>query len=172
MTLHLYDMKDTAEHLGVDRYRLKKLRTTGRFPLPDARTGARLGWSPFRINRWAVEYMEWEAPADWDTQLDAERERLGSAGEGVTEDGTPRWWLIQPVRYLGLGELAEAAGFGLNALWTYYHNGNLPAPDIITGTVNGRAGWTPARARKAAAIAGWSFDLARLSDTSGLGKHL
>lgn len=167
MTLELLSPKAIAEHFGVERQRIRTLRRTGRFPLADARIRARLGWSKFRLDMFAVDTWEWEEP-------DGLAERVAAAiaagmPEGHTpEDGTPRWWLVEPTRYLGIPDIAEAAGLQAPALWSHYYKGKLGAPDVTIGHVNRIAGWSPAGAKRLAADQGWNFELARLADTSGI----
>lgn len=167
MTLRLLSPKAIASHFGVDGQRIRTLRRTGRFPHADARIRGRLGWSKFRLDMFAVETWEWEEPNGH-----AERVRAAIAAgmpEGHTpDDGTPRWWLVEPTRYLAIADLAEAAGLQSAALWSHYYKGKLGEPDITIGHTNRIAGWSPASARRLAADQGWDFELARLSDTSDL----
>lgn len=168
MTLELLSPKAIAAHFGVDRQRIRTLRRTGRFPLADARIRNMRGWSKFRLDMFAVETWEWEEP-------DGHAERVATAIETGTiptghasADGTPHWWLVEPTRYLGVPDLAAAAGLQAPALWSHYYKGKLGAPDITIGHMNRIAGWTPAAAKRLAAEQGWDFELARLADTSGL----
>lgn len=171
MTLELLSPKAIAAYLNVDPSRIRTLRRTGRFPLADARIRDRLGWSKFRLDWYAVDMWGWEAP-------DGHAERVAAALAGgvptghAPKDGTPLWWLVEPTRYLGIPDLAAAAGLQPSALWSHYYKGKLTEPDITIGYHNRIAGWSPATSRQLAADQGWDFDLARLPDTSGLGGEL
>lgn len=166
MTLVLLSPKAIADHYGIDISRLRSLRRRGAFPLPDARIRAQLGWSPWRLDRFAVETWGWEKPGDYERCTDAD------TPDGYEADGTPRWWLVQPVRYLGIPDLTEAANLRSSALWSHYYKGKLPDPGVTIGHHNRIAGWSPAAAGAIAAEQGWDFDLARLSDTSDLAGAL
>lgn len=160
-TTDLLSPKAIAHRIHISVPELRTLRRKGRFPEPDARIGRRYGWSPERVDRYAVETFGWEAPADY-----PDYEDTGTAG------GAPKWWLDPPVRYIGLAELAEAAVLTPAAVWSHHYNGKLPAPDITIGYRNRIAGWTPAHAKSLAEAQGWRFDLARLDDTADLGTAL
>lgn len=170
-TLELLSPKAIANYYGVDPQRIRTLRRSGRFPNADARIRGSRGWSRFRLAWYAVETWGWEEP-----EGHAERVAAALAGgvpDGNTpDDGTPRWWLVEPARYLGIPDLAEAAGLQAPALWSHYYKGKLGEPDITIGYHNRIAGWSPASARSLAADQGWDFDLARLSDTSDLVDEL
>jgi hypothetical protein len=163
--------KAIAAYLNVDASRIRTLRSTGRFPLADARIRNRLGWSKFRLAWYAVDTWEWKAPAGH-----AERVAAALAGgvpDGHTpDDGTPLWWLVEPTRYMGIPDLAAAAGLQAPALWSHYYKGKLGAPGITIGHHNRIAGWSPADARQLATEQGWDFDLARLADTTGFAGQL
>lgn len=164
-TLELLSPKAIAAYLNLSN--IRALRRSGRFPLADTRVRGRHGWSKFRLDWYAVDTLGWEAP-----EGHAERVTAALAGgvpDGNTsDDGTPRWWLVAPTRYLGIPDLAEAAGLQPAALWSHYYKGKLGEPDITIGHTNRIAGWSPASARRLAADQGWDFELARLSDTSDL----
>jgi hypothetical protein len=171
VTLELLSPKAIAAYLNVDTSRIRTLRRTGRFPLADARIRNRLGWSKFRLDRFAVETWEWHEPEGHAERV-ATADAAGVPDGHAPKDGTPLWWLVEPARYLGIPDLAAAAGLQAPALWSHYYKGKLTDPDITIGYHNRIAGWSPASARQLAADQGWDFDLARLPDTSGLGGEL
>lgn len=165
-TLELLSPKAIADYLSVDGQRLRTLRRTGRFPLADGRIRSRLGWSRFRLDRFVVDMWGWEEPEGHAERVAAAR--AAGVPDGNTADGTPRWWLVEPTRYLGIPDLAEAAGLQAPALWSHYYKGKLGKPGVTIGYRNRIAGWSPAAAKRLAADQGWDFELARLADTSGL----
>lgn len=159
-TRELMSTRRITSHLGIHSATLRELRRKHLFPDPAARIGRQhYGWEPSVVERYGTDSLEdvyahlrqRRRPADYDR---------------------PDWWDAETVRYLGLPELAEAAMLSQAAIWSHYHNGRLPDPDIRIAHVNGMAGWSPARARQIAEQQGWPIDLARLSDTSGLGEAL
>ena len=159
--IELLSPKAISHRLHASVSELRTLRRRGRFPEPDARIGRRHGWSPERIDRYAVETLGWERPANYPDYEDT-----------GTVAGVPEWWLTPPKRYIGLAELAEASVLSTAAVWSHYYNGKLPSPDVTIGHRNRVAGWTPARAKALAREQGWRLDLARLEDTSDLGNEL
>lgn len=165
--IELLSPKAIADYLAVDGSRIRTLRRTGRFPLADARIRGRLGWSKFRLDRFAVETWEWQEPEGHAERV-AAAEAAGVPDGHAPKDGTPLWWLVEPTRYLGIPDIAEAAGLQAPALWSHYYKGKLGEPDISIGYHNRIAGWSPAAAKMLAADQGWDFELARLADTSGL----
>lgn len=162
MTSHLYSPRAVAAYLpGVEPAELRAWRKHGWFPNADARVGVYPGWSTPRLDRFVEESMA------------AARRCFAERGARLQKtSGTPEWWLADTVRYLGLADIAAAAGLTGPALWSHYYKGGLSDPDVTIGHANRVAGWSPERARALADAQGWHFNLARLEDTSGLGGAL
>lgn len=161
MTSHLLSPRAVAAYLpGVDPTELRAWRKHGWFPNADARIGVYPGWSTPRLDHFVEENM---AQA---------RRCFAERGGRLRRAVTPEWWAPEPVRFLGLADIAEAAGMTAPALWSHYYKGRLSEPDVTIGHNNRVSGWTPERARDLAAAQGWHFNLARLADRSGLGGAL
>lgn len=54
MTIHYLSMGDIAEMLGVAHNTIRKYRSEGRLPEPDAMTGPTPGWLPETIEAWQL----------------------------------------------------------------------------------------------------------------------
>lgn len=166
MTTRLLSPRGAADRLpGVEPYELAAWRKHGWFPAPDAVIGARPahpGWDPERIDRFERENM---------TQ--ARRCFAEKGGRHRRSTGAPPWWRVEAVRYLSIPDIASTAALTESSLWAHYRKSGLPEPDIIIAarTIK-RPGWSPERARAAAAELGWQWNLARLADTRGLEPHL
>lgn len=162
MTTYLLGAAAAAAVLDLTPMRLRTLRGYGLFPDPNARIRGWVGWESHRVQRYASE--------DFERLTERMRQRRGQ--QRIEPGEQPSWWSADTVRYIGLGELGEAAVLSRSAVWSHYYSGRLPDPDITIGHRNRIAGWTPGNAKDIAAAQGWQFDLARLRDVSGLGAHL
>jgi len=67
---HYFSIDDIADHLGVSRRHIARLRAKGTLPQPDLQIGRRLRWKASSILRWAQQTYGVEPPTTGNSLLD------------------------------------------------------------------------------------------------------